>query len=57
MIGSYEGKIVNAYPSKDATGATVATDIISMKGYDHCTFIISFGICGTTAATTTNMIA
>ena len=50
-------KIVNAYPSKDATGATIATDIISMKNYNHATFIISFGTCHTDAATTTNLIA
>ena len=57
MIFSERNKIVNAYPSKDATGATVATDIVSMKNYNHATFIISFGTCHTDAATTTNLIA
>jgi len=57
MIGTYEFKLVNAYASINATAATVATDIISMKGYDHCTFVISFGLCNTSAATTTNLIA
>ena len=57
MTFTERNKIVNAYPSKDATGATIATDIISMKNYNHATFIISFGTCHTDAATTTNLIA
>ena len=57
MIFSERNKIVNVEPSIDQTGATVATDIVSMKNYDHATFIISFGVCGSTAATTTNLIA
>jgi len=57
MIFSERNKIVNVYPAIDATGATVATDIVSMKNYDHATFIISFGACHTDAATTTNLIA
>lgn len=57
MIFSERNKIVNVEPSIDQTGATVATDIVSMKNYDHATFIISFGLCNTAAATTTNLIA
>ncbi len=57
MIFSERNKIVNAYPAINATGATVATDIVSLKYYDHATFIISFGVCNTSAATTTNLIA
>lgn len=57
MIGTYEDKIVNAYPSKDATDATVTTDIISLKNYDHITYIISFGVCSDTATTDGNLIA
>lgn len=57
MIFSERNKIVNVYASIDATGATVATDIVSLKNYNHACFIISFGTCGTTAATSTNLIA
>jgi len=52
-----QNKIVNAYPAKDVDTATVATDIISMKGYDHATFIITFGVVNTEAVTSTNLIA
>ena len=57
MIFSERNKIVNVYASIDATGATVATDIVSLKNYNHATFIINFGACHTSAATTTNLIA
>jgi len=57
MIFSEEHKIVNALPAKDQNAQTITTDIISMKNYDHCTFIISFGVCHTDAATSTNLIA
>jgi len=57
MTFTERNKIVNVYPAINATGATVATDIVSMKNYNHATFIISFGTCHTSAATTTNLIA
>jgi len=57
MIFSERNKIVNVYPAIDATGATVATDIVSLKNYNHACFVISFGVCHTDAATTTNLIA
>jgi len=57
MIFSERNKIVNVYPAIDATGATVATDIVSMKNYDHATFIITFGVVNASSATTTNLIA
>lgn len=56
MIGSYEYKIVNILPPKDQNAQTVASDIVSMKNYDHCTIIIQFGVCNTSSATTTNLI-
>lgn len=56
MIGTYEFKIVSVSPPKDQNAATVASDIISMKGYDHCTFIVAFGVANTSSATSTNLI-
>ncbi len=57
MIFTESNKIVQVYGSINATAATVATDIVSLENYDHCTFIIAFGICNTAANTTTNLIA
>ena len=57
MIGSYQYKIVNAIPSADFNNATMTSDIISLKGYSHITFILAFGATNTSAATTTNLIA
>lgn len=45
MIFTEINKIVNALPPIDGdNGAVVATDIISMKGFDHATFIMTFGV-------------
>lgn len=55
MIKTYEDKIVPVYGPIDATGATVASDIVSLKNYDHVTFIVEIGLCGAAAATSTNL--
>lgn len=50
-------KIVNAIPAIDGTGAATASDIISMKNYNHCTFILTFGVVNASSATSVNLIA
>jgi len=55
MIKTYEDKIVPVYGPIDATGATVTSDIVSLKNYDHVTFIVEIGLCSATAATSTNL--
>jgi len=57
MIFSERNKIVNVNPAIDANAATIASDIVSMKNYDHATFIITFGVVNASSATTTNLIA
>lgn len=57
MIGTYDYKVVNAYPVKDGNAQTVTTDIISLKNYDHITFIWTFGVVNASSATSTNYIA
>lgn len=57
MIGTYEYKIVNAYPPIDGNAATMNTDIISLKGYDQITFVWTFGVVDASSASTTNLIA
>lgn len=54
---SFENKIINALVPIDGTSATLATDIISLKGYDQATFIIQIGVADTSSASTTNLIA
>ena len=45
MIFSEKNKIVSALSPIDNTGgAATVCDIVSMKGYDHATFIITFGV-------------
>ncbi len=62
-VFTYRNKIVNALPAVDGNNTASATDIISLKGYDHCTFILTFGIVnGSSSAVTstgseTNLIA
>lgn len=53
MIGTYQYKIVNAIPAVDGNNTAVESDIISLKGYDHATFILSFGIVDTSASAVT----
>lgn len=57
MIFSNQHKIVNALVPVDGNNTALATDIISMKGYDHCTFIWQFGIANTSSASSVNLIA
>ena len=56
MTFTEQNKIVNMYPAKDVNGVTVASDIVSMKGYDHATVIITFGVVNASSATSTNLI-
>ena len=45
MIFTYEHKIVPClHPINNTGGAATVCDIVSMKGYDHATFIIDFGV-------------
>jgi hypothetical protein len=56
-IFTMRNKIVNALPPIDGVnGAVTATDIISMKNYAHCTFIMQFGVCHTDSVGDTNLI-
>lgn len=57
MIFTQEHKIVNALVPVDGQNTALATDIISLKGYDHCTFIFQIGIANTSSATSVNLIA
>jgi len=57
MIFSERNKIVNVEPAADQNAQTVATDIVSLKNYDHVTFILTFGAVDAATATTTNLIA
>jgi len=50
-------KIVNALPPVDGDNTALTTNIISMKNYKHCTFIITFGVVNASAATSANLIA
>jgi len=53
MIFSERNKIVNAIPAVDGDNTAVETDIISMKNYDHCTFILTFGVVNASASAVT----
>lgn len=57
MIFSQENKIVNALVPVDGDNTALETVIISMKGYDHITFIWQIGIANTSSASTVNLIA
>lgn len=46
-------KIVNAIPAVDGNNTAVASDIISMKGYGHATFILSFGVVNASSSAVT----
>lgn len=62
-VFTYRQKIVNALPAIDGNNVASATDIISMKNYDHCTFILTFGVVNasssaiTSTGSETNLIA
>jgi len=43
MIGNYEVTIVEAIPPADYLTSAVDGNYISMKGYDHCTIVITTG--------------
>ena len=53
MVGTYQYKVVNAIPAIDGNNTALTSDIISMKGYDHATFILSFGVVDTSASANT----
>lgn len=53
MIFSERNKIVNAIPAVDGDNTAVETDIISMKNYNHCTFILTFGVVNASASAVT----
>ena len=57
MIFTEQHKIVNALVPVDGNGAALVTDIISLKGWDHCTFILQIGIADTSSASSVNLIA
>lgn len=57
MIFTERTKIVNAIPPVDGNNTAVESDIISMKNYNHCTFILTFGVVNASAATSANLIA
>lgn len=44
MIFSERNKIVNAIPAVDGNNTAVASDIISLKNYNHICFILTFGV-------------
>ncbi len=48
-----EQKIINAIPAVDGDNTAVTSDIISMKGYDHATFILTFGIVNASSSAVT----
>lgn len=56
MTFSEEHKIVQCfYPADNQSGAATVCDIVSLKGWDHATFICSFG--AVTASMTGTLIA
>ena len=48
-----EMKIVNALPAVDGDNTAITSDIISMKGYDHASFILTFGIVNASSSAVT----
>ncbi len=57
MILTEMHKVVNALVPVDGNATALVTDIISMEGFDHCTFILQIGIANTSSASTVNLIA
>ena len=53
MTFTEQNKIVNAIPAVDGNNTAIASDIISMKGYDHCTFILTFGVVNASSSAVT----
>jgi hypothetical protein len=53
MIFSERNKIVNAIPAVDGNDTAIASDIVSMKNYRHCTFILTFGVVNGSASAST----
>lgn len=57
MIFSQNNAIVNAVAPVDGNATAIASDIVSLKGYNHATFILTIGIANTSSATSANLIA
>jgi len=53
MIFTQRNKIVNAIPPVDGNDTAITSDIISMKNYKHCTFILTFGVVHASASAVT----
>ena len=56
MIFTEEHKIINALVPSDGQSDALATDIISLKNYRHCTFVWQIGIANTSSASSVNLI-
>lgn len=54
MIQTETIKVVNAIPAVDADNTAITSDIISMKNYDHATFIITFGVVNASSSAVTS---
>ena len=46
-------KIVNAIPAVDGNDTAITSDIISMKNYKHCTFVLTFGVVNASSSAVT----
>ncbi len=44
MVFSYNNKVINCIPAIDGNNAAVTSTIVNLKGYDHATFVLSFGV-------------
>lgn len=53
MILTERNKVVNVLPAVDANNTAITTDIVSLKNYNHCCFILTFGAVHASASAVT----
>ena len=53
MIFTERNKVVNAIPPIDGNNTAIASDIISMKNYNHLCFILTFGVVNASSSAST----
>ncbi len=53
-VFTFRNKVVNAIPAVDGDNTAITSDIISMKNYDHCTFLLTFGLVNASASAVTS---
>jgi len=52
-IFSEQNKVVNVLPAVDGNNTAITTDIVSLKLYNHCCFILTFGAVNASASAVT----